>query len=132
MSIINYFSIVVPNKCGEGVKVLDGLKTAGVNLVAVWGYPIKGKKSVLDIAPEDAKAFSKAVKKMGLEASAKKTAFLVEGEDQLGAVATVMGKLAAAGVSVHAAQAVTAGGGRYGMLLQVGDDDVKKAKKALK
>jgi hypothetical protein len=87
---------------------------------------------VLDIAPEDAKTFAKTVKKMGLEASAKKTAFLVEGEDTLGAVAGVLGKLAAAGVSVHAAQAVAAGGGRYGMLVQVGDDDVKKAKKALK
>lgn len=132
MNVINYFSIVVPNKCGEGAKVLDALQAAGVNLLAVWGYPIKGKKSVLDIAPEDAKTFAKTVKKMGLELSEKKTAFLIDGEDRVGAVAGVLGKLAAAGISVHAAQAVAAGGGRYGMLVQVAADDVKKAKKALK
>jgi hypothetical protein len=42
-----------------------------------------------------------------------------------------MSKLGAAGINCHAIQAVCAGGGRYGCLVQVADDDFKKAKKAL-
>jgi len=131
MQIINYYSIVVKNKAGEGAKVLEGLKAAGINLAALWGYPIKGKKSALDIAPDDPKAFLKAVKAMKLEASKKKTAIHIDGEDRPGVVADVLSKLAAAKISVHAAQAVCAGAGRFGALIQVHEDDLKKAKKAL-
>lgn len=125
------FGIVVPNKVGEGAKVLAALSEAGVNMIGFWGYPVKGKKAQLDVVPADAKLFAKAVKKLGLEVGPKRTAFLVAGEDRPGAVAGLLSKLAAAGISTHAAQALCAGEGRFGALIQVGDDDVKAAKKAL-
>jgi hypothetical protein len=131
MQVLNYYSVVVPNKVGEAAKVLGALKEAGVNLISVWGYPIKGKKGVLEIAPADAKTFAKTIKKCGLPASAKKVAFFIDGEDQVGAVAAIFDKLAAAGINVHAAQALCAGAGRYGALVQVAAEDEKKAKKAL-
>ena len=131
MRTITYFSIVVPNKTGEGAKALEGLKAAGLNLTAFWGYPIKGRKACLEIAPDDPKALPKALKTLGYVAGAKKTAFQFDGEDRPGVLAEVMSKLAAAGIGVHAVQAICAGAGRYGALLQVGDEDVKKAKKIL-
>jgi hypothetical protein len=111
--------------------VLNAVKEAGLNLVAVWGYPIKGKKAILDVAAEDPKAFAKLAKKQGWDLSSKKQAFHLDGEDQPGAVAAVMGKLAGARINCHAAQAVCAGAGRFGLLIQVDSDDFKKAKKAL-
>lgn len=131
VTTVAYFAVVVPNKIGEGAKVLAALNEAGVNMTGFWGYPIKGKKAQLDIAPADAKVFAKAAKKLGLEVAPKRTAFLVNGEDRPGAVAEALGKLATAGISTQAAQAVCAGEGRYGVLIQVDDDDVKAAKKAL-
>lgn len=131
VTALAYFAVVVPNKIGEGAKVLASLNEAGVNLIGFWGYPVKGKKAQLDIAPADAKVFAKAAKKLGLEVAPKRTAFLINGEDRPGAVAEALGKLAAAGISTHAAQAICAGEGRYGALIQVGDEDVKAAKKAL-
>ena len=127
---INYFSVVVANKSGEASKVLGALKEAGVNLVGFWGYPIKGKKAVLDVAPEDAKAFQKVVKKLGLESSAKKQAIFAAGDDTVGALLEVTSKITAAGINIHAAQAISSGAGRYGAFIQVDEDDFKKAKKA--
>jgi len=131
VTALAYFAVIVPNKTGEGAKLLGALNEAGVNMIGFWGYPVKGKKAQLDIAPADAKVFAKAAKKLGLEVAPKRTAFLVSGEDRPGAVAEALGKLAAAGIATHAAQAICAGEGRYGALIQVGDDDVKAAKKAL-
>lgn len=128
---VTYFSLTVANKPGEGAKILTALKDAGVNLIAFWGYPMKGKKAQLDIAPADAKAFAKAAKKLGLEPGPKQTALYVSGDDQPGTVAEATAKLAAAGISIRAAQALAAGG-KYAVLFQVDDDDVKAAKKALK
>jgi hypothetical protein len=128
---IHYFAIVVPNKIGEGAKALTALKEAGVNMIGFWGYPIKGKKAQLDVAPADAKAFPKIAKKLGYEAGPKMTAFLITGEDRSGVLADAMSKLCAAGISTHAAQAICAGEGRFGALIQVLPDDVKKAKKVL-
>jgi hypothetical protein len=131
ISKVDYFSVLVSNKPGEALKVLTALKDAGVDLTGFWGYPIKGKKAVLDILPADAKAFTAAAKKLKLDCSKKKTCFLATGEDQPGALAGIVAKITAAGLNIHAAQAIKGGGGRYGALIQVADDDVKKAKKAL-
>jgi len=46
-------------------------------------------------------------------------------------VAEVLAKLAAKEINVFAVQALCAGNGRFGALLQVAPDDVKKATKAL-
>ena len=131
MQTIVYFSIVIPNKTGEGAKVADALKSAGLNLIAFWGYPVKGKNAQLDIAPSDPKAFIKTEKRLGLDPGVQKTAFHLEGEDKPGAVADVLAKLSVAGVSVHAAVAICAGAGRFGMLLQIPDAELKLAKKVL-
>jgi hypothetical protein len=128
---INYFSLVVANKPGEAAKVLGALKEAGANLTGFWGYPIKGKKAILDIAPEDSKLFAKVVKKLGLEASSKKQALFVSGADQPGALLDVASKITGAGVNIHAAQAISSASGQYGAFIQVDEADFKKAKKAV-
>lgn len=127
---INYYSVIVANKAGEAVRVLGALKEAGVNLTGFWGYPIKGKKAVLDIAPEDGKAFQKVVKKLGLETGSKKQALFAASEDQPGALLDVVSKITAAGINIHAAQAISSASGQFGMFIQVDDADFKKAKKA--
>jgi predicted amino acid-binding ACT domain protein len=60
-----------------------------------------------------------------------KKAFLVQGPDRPGAVHGHFRKLAAAGVSVTAASAVTTGDKRYGMIVWVKPRDYNRAAKAL-
>jgi len=131
VTIVPFFSITVPNKPGEGAKVLVALKEAGISLIGAWGYPVKGKKSQLDVVPVDPKAFSKAAKKLKLEVGPKLNAICWAGEDRHGAIADAAAKLAAIGVNVHAAQVICSGEGRFGGLIEVAQEDIKKAAKAL-
>ncbi len=127
---VDYFYIEAPNKPGEGAKVLSALRDAGVNLLAFSGFP-KGGKAQIDFIPADTDKFKAAAKKAKLNISAKKRGFLVQGEDQPGAIARIMGKLSAVNVNVTALDGIAAGKGRYGAILWVKSADFAKAAKAL-
>ena len=126
---VDYFKALVPDKAGEGARVLSTLLGEGINLLAFTGFP-RGRKTQLDFVPENGPAFLKAAKKAGL-AVTKKTAFLVQGEDRPGVIAGIVSKLADARVNIIALDAVAAGEGRYGAILWVNPADVRKAAKAL-
>ena len=127
---VDYFYAEVPNKPGEGARILAALRDAGVNLLAFSGFP-SGRRSQIDFVAENPDLLKAAARQAGLKLSPKKTGFLVQGEDRPGAVGDIMGKLAAAGVNVTAIDAVCAGEGRYGAILWVKPPDVRKAAQAL-
>lgn len=126
---IDYFKAQIPDKAGEGARLLVILAEAGVNLLAFTGFP-RGRKAQVDFVPEDAAAFKAAARKARL-AVTRKTAFLVQGDDRPGAVADLASRLAAAGINITAMDAVAAGGGRFGAILWVRPADVKKAARTL-
>ncbi len=127
---VAYFATEVADKPGEAARVLGMLADAGVNLLAFSGFP-RGRKSQLDIIPEDVKAFKAAVRKAKMATRPQKFGFLVQGDDRKGAVAGVLKKLADKAINVTAIDAVSAGAGRYGAILWVKPADVAKAAKAL-
>jgi hypothetical protein len=127
---VDYFYIETPNKPGEAARALSTLKDAGINLLAFTGFP-KGRRSQLDFIPVDPAAFVGVAKKAGWKLSAKKSGFLMQGEDRTGAVADVLSKLAAAKINVTAIDAVCAGAGRYGAILWVKPPDLKRVAKVL-
>ncbi len=127
---VDYFHVGAPNKAGEGAKILAALWESGVNLLAFTGFP-SGRKAQIDLIPEDTESFKKAAKKCGLKLSVKKTGFLVQGTDRVGAVAEILSELSTAKINVTAIDAVTAGEGRYGAIFWVKTADVKKTAKTL-
>jgi len=127
---VDYFHVTVPNKSGEGAKILAALWESGLNLLAFTGFP-EGRKTQIDLVPEDTESLKKAAKKAGLKLSVKKTGFLVHGSDRVGAIAEILSELAAAKINVTAIDAVTAGENRYGAIFWVKTADVKKTAKAL-
>ena len=131
MAKLDYYSVVVPNKPGKGAQVLSALKEAGVNFIGIWGYPSGKSKARIDLVAEDTASLKKAAKQLKIELGPKQTAFHITGEDHPGAVAEVLAKLATKEINVYAVQALCAGNGRFGALVQVAPDDVKKAAKAL-
>jgi hypothetical protein len=126
----DYFYVAAANQTGAGAMYLKALRDAGVNLLAFTGFPA-GRKAQIDFIPEDSAAFRTAAKKNKWKLSARKTVFLVQGDDRLGAIHEVIGKLAAAGISMTALDAVTAGAGRYGAMFWVKPRDVAKAARIL-
>jgi hypothetical protein len=122
---VEYFYIEVPNRVGEGAKVLRALKDAGVNLLAFSGWP-SGRRAQLDFYPSDAAAFKTVAKANRWKVVGPKRGFLLQGDDRVGVVADLLGKLADAKIDVIAFDAVSIDG-RYGALCWVGPRDVKKA-----
>jgi prephenate dehydratase len=127
---VEYYYLQVPNKPGEGARVLGALQEAGINLLAISGFP-EGRGSQLDFVPADAAAFKQFARKAKWKLTGPKRAFLVSGEDRVGAVGEMLTKLAAAKINVTAVDAVCAGAGRYGALLWVDPRDFLKAAKLL-
>jgi hypothetical protein len=127
---VSYYYTMVPNRPGAGARVLSALKDARVNLLAFSGFP-EGRESQLDFVPEDGGAFLRAMRKHGFKLSARKTGFLVEGSDRIGAVAAIHAKLANARINVTAMDAVCTRGGRYAALLWVKPKDVARAARVL-
>lgn len=128
---IEYYYTLIPNKAGEGGKIFDALKSEGVNLVANLGFPMSWGRAQLDFVPSDKDVFLTAAKKAGIKVVGPKVAFLIQGEDRLGAVAEVLSKLKQAQINVTAMQAVASGEGRYGAILWVKQDDISKTAQAL-
>lgn len=127
---VDYYYIMTPDKPGEGARALATLKEAGINLLAFTGFP-KGRRSQLDFVPADPAAFVEAAKKARWKLSPRKTAFLIEGDDRVGALADIAARLAAAKVNVTATDAICAGAGRFGAIIWVKARDLKRAAQAL-
>lgn len=123
---MDYFYVMVPDKPGEGARILGELRNAGVNLIAYSGFP-EGRGAQLDFVPMDGIAFRDVAKRMKWKVKGPKRCFIIEGDDRIGACAEVLGKLAAAKVNVVAMDAVAPGAGRWGAILWVKPGAVKKA-----
>ncbi|HWB85480.1 MAG TPA: hypothetical protein VG675_15155 [Bryobacteraceae bacterium] len=72
---IDYYYASIPDKPGEGARVLSSLRDSGINLIGVSAFPHGARRSQLDLVPEDSAALAKAAKTAGLKLSAKKSGF---------------------------------------------------------
>jgi hypothetical protein len=124
---VDYYYVTVPDKPGEGQRILSALKDGGVNLLAFLGFPVEGGQSQLDLVPDDPQQLREAAEGAGVTLSEAKRAFLIEGDDRVGAVADTAAKLADANINLIAAAATTVGSGRYGMILWVAPTDYDRA-----
>jgi len=128
---VDYYHVQLPDKPGETLRILLGLKEAGVNLLACCGFPIGDGRAQIDFVPEYDEAFRKAAGRLGLELSDRKPAFLIQGGDRVGAAADSFAKLASGNVNIVASQALSVGAGRWGMILWVKPTDYERACEAL-
>jgi len=123
---VDHYSVSIPNKVGEGARVLGALRDAGVNLTAFWGYPAGKGRAQLEFIPEDSTAFIAAAKQKKLKVR-KSVAFYVHGDDRPGAVADILKKLADSRISLGAMQAVCGGAGNYGAVISLSPAAARKA-----
>lgn len=123
--VVDYFYLMVPDKPGEGARILNVLKDAGVNLLAFSGFP-EGRRTQLDFFPADSAGFKQAAKKAKWKVVGPKRGFLLQSDDRVGAVAELLERLATGKINVTAIDAVSVDG-RYGAIFWVAPKDVRKA-----
>ena len=128
---ITYCYMTVPNRAGQGARILGQLREAGVSLVAFSAFPTKGGRAQLDLVTESLAPVRRVARKNGWRLSRNKKGFLVQGMDRVGAIHGHVTKLAAEGINVTATDAV-ATGKRYGLILWVKPRDYARAARALR
>ncbi len=128
---IDYYYIEVPDQPGESFRTLLALKAAGVNLLAYSSFPIGSGRSQIDLVPEELEALRDAAGELPQRLSDRKAAFLIQGEERIGAAAEYFEKLATKEINVVASQVISGGDGRWGMILGVKPTAFDRASKAL-
>jgi hypothetical protein len=127
---VDYFYVMVPNTAGQAEKVLSGLAAQGVNLLAFSGFP-SGGKGQLDLVPEKTATLTRAAKKLKLKLSKKKSGFLLQGDDRVGAMLKTLKTLSGAKINVTAMDAVVSGN-RFAAIFWVKPKNVAKAARLLR
>lgn len=128
---VAYYYTVVDDLPGEAYHLLARLASLGVNLLAFNGVPIGPSRTQLALFPEDGARLEDAAHKAGLALDGPYHAFLVQGDDELGALAKVHARLYQARVNIFASMGVTDGQGSYGEILYVRADEFERAAQAL-
>ena len=128
---VNYYYTMIPNKPGQGAKIMGSLAAKGVDLLAFSCFP-SGKIAQLDLVPADSARLKRAAKSLSIKLTAKKTGFLFQGDDRVGAMVKILDALAAAKINVTACDAVTSGKGRFGAIFWVKPQAVAKTARLLR
>lgn len=129
---VSYCKCEVPTRPGQAAAALGALRDAGVDLLAFTGFPLGGGRAQLDFVAENPAALRRVARRHGWRLSRPKKGFLIQGDDRIGAVHSHLARLAEARINVTAVDAVSAGGGRYGVILWVRPRDTARAARALR
>ena len=128
---VDYFYTSVAAEAGAAVDVLDQLALLGVNLLAFAAVPTGPMRTQLTMFPEDRTLFEAAARNAGIAIDGPYPALLAQGADRHGVVASILGRLAAAGVEVYASSGMASGASSYGYLVHVRPNDIDNAVAAL-
>jgi hypothetical protein len=131
ISRIEYFHTTVTDQPGEAYKFLSQLAGLGINLKAFTAVPVGPSITQLTIFPEDPAQLRHEAAKIGMHLDGPHKAFLVQGDDELGALAEIHRKIFEADVNVYSASGVTDGQGSFGYIVYIKSNDFGKAAAAL-
>ncbi len=127
----DYFYTTVKDQPGEAYRLLSTLAGLGINLLAFTAVPIGPMTTQLTLFPGDKSKLINEAARSGLTLDGPHRALLVQGDDELGAVADLHAKLYRANVNVYASNGVTDGDGCFGYIFYVRPEDYEKAAVAL-
>jgi len=128
---VDYFYTTVQDKPGQAYELLNQLARLGVNLLGLNAIPMGPDATQLTLFPHDSNALTSAATRARIDLNGPHRAFLVQGDDEMGALAGVLARLADAEVNVYASYAVADGKGHYGNIIYVRPEHHDKAVKAL-
>ncbi len=126
-----YFYIRIEDSPEKAYELLAQLASAEVSLLAFSAVPFGPDHVELTIFPDRSDTFIQLAKKLGWVAAGPQHAFLVQGDDHLGALADIQRMLLEAHVEIYASSGVTDGSGHFGYLIYFKDEDHERAARAL-
>ena len=124
---VDYFYAMVKDEPGEAYRMLTRLASGEVNLLAFKAIPLGAGTTQLVLFPDSVERLAHVAERIGIVLTGPHRAFLVQGDDRLGALIDVHAKLSQARVNVYASDGVTDGQGGYGYVLYVRPEDYESA-----
>jgi predicted amino acid-binding ACT domain protein len=128
---VEYYYANVRDELGAAYRVLAQLAELGVNLLAFTAVPSGPNVAQFALFPDDSAKLIAQAGSAGLPLDGPYHALLVQGDDELGALANVHERLVEAGVDIFASSGVTDGRGAFGYLVYVREDQFEKSVNAL-
>jgi hypothetical protein len=128
---VEYFYTTVTDRPGEAYKLLARLAAAEVNLLAFNCVPIGPESTELVLFPENVAQLARAAERSGLVLVGPHRAFLITGDNELGALVEIHRKLYDADINVYASSGVTDGADGYGYIVYVRPEKYDDAARVL-
>ncbi|WP_028579048.1 hypothetical protein [Desulfogranum japonicum] len=128
---VQYFYVTLPDQPGEAYTLLNMLADRGINQLAFSAVPIGPNSTQLALFPEEPAKLIREAELSGMNMDGPHHALLIQGDDELGALAKLHQQLYEANINVYATSGVTDGRGSYGYLIYVKADDYDRAAEAL-
>jgi hypothetical protein len=124
---VEYYYVNVRDELGAAFRVLAQLAERGVNLLAFTAVPAGMTLAQFALFPEHPNSLVAEARAAGIELDGPHHALLVQGDDELGALAGVHERLFGAGVDIYASAGVTDGQGSFGYVMYVREDQFQQA-----
>jgi hypothetical protein len=128
---VEYFYTTVRDQPGEAYKLLHLLTELGINQFAFAAVPTGLMRTQLTIFPQESEKLVNEAQRAKLDLDGPYPALLVQGDDELGALADIHRRLFEVGVNVYASNGVADGRGSYGYVIYVRPEDFERAAQAL-
>ena len=128
---VEYFYTTVRDQPGEAYKLLHLLTELGINQLAFAAVPTGLMRTQLTLFPEEPQKLTSEARRAKLDLDGPHSALLVQGDDELGALAEIHRRLFEIGVNVYASTGVADGRGSYGYVIYVRPEEFEQAAEAL-
>lgn len=125
--IVQYLSAIVGDKPGEGRRLLEHLSEKGINLEGFAALPIGDGLTQLNFITDRTEKVREAGADAGVEFAGPERAFLIEGDDRIGAFHKHHLTLSNAHINVYTSSGMCDARGHFYFLLWVKPEDFDKA-----
>ena len=128
---VDYFYIRIQDSRETAYGLLSQLASEEVSLLAFSAVPFGPNHVELTIFPDRSDVFRNLAERLEWAITGPQHAFLVQGDDHLGALADVQRMLVQADVEIYASSGVTDGSGRFGYVIYFKESDHERAARVL-
>jgi hypothetical protein len=128
---VEYFYLSVRDELGAAYEILSLLAERGVSLLAFTAVPAGPMLAQFALFPAVPNKLVAEARSAGMTLEGPHHALLVQGDDELGALASVHESLVGAGVDIYASAGVTDARGAFGYIVYVREDQFERAVSAL-
>ena len=128
---VDYYYTTVEDAPGQGCKFLEMLAQEDVNLLAFNAFPVGRDRTQLVIYPLNSTWLGDLARHQGLRLVGPHHAFMVHGDDELGALTDIHQKLCDEEINISSSNGISDGRGGYRYIMHVHPDDYERSLKVL-